>query len=53
MLLPAMAPPTFIRRARIAALLAAALWIPAAALSQEAPPQEPAVEPPEIRAIPL
>jgi small-conductance mechanosensitive channel len=53
MLLPVMSLPTFIRRARIAALLAAALWIPAAALSQETPTEEPAVEPPEIRAIPL
>jgi small-conductance mechanosensitive channel len=43
----------FTGRARIAGLLAAALWIPAAALSQETPPQEPTVEPPEIRAIPL
>jgi small-conductance mechanosensitive channel len=58
MLLPAMGFPTSIRRsirrARIAVLLGAALWIPAAvALSQETPPQEPAVEPPAIQAIPL
>ena len=44
---------TFVRRAHIALLLAAALWIPAAALSQETPPEETALEPPEIRAIPL
>ena len=55
MLLPVMSLSTYrpIRRARIAVLLAAALWIPAAALSQETPPEEPAVEPPEIQAIPL
>jgi small-conductance mechanosensitive channel len=42
------------RRARIAFLIAVALWIPAAAaLSQETPAKEPADEPPEIQAIPL
>ena len=54
MLLSGMSLSTYIRRARIAALLAAALWIPAAALSQETTPtEEPALEPPEIQAIPL
>ena len=53
MLLSVVSLPTSIRLARIVALLAAALLLPAAALSQEAPPQEPAVEAPEIRAIPL
>ena len=53
MLLSGMSLSGFIRRARIAALLAAALWIPAAALSQETPTEEPALEPPEIQAIPL
>jgi small-conductance mechanosensitive channel len=44
---------TVTRRARIACLFAAALWIPVAALSQETAPKEPPVEPPEIQAIPL
>ena len=42
-----------IRGARIAGLLAAALWIPAAAALSQTPPEEPAVEPPAIQAIPL
>jgi potassium efflux system protein len=57
MLLPAMSLPTSIRRsirrARIAGLLAAALWIPAAAALSQTPPEEPAVEPPAIQAIEL
>ncbi len=53
MLLSGMSLSTFVRRARIAVLLMAAVWIPAAALSQETPPEETALEPPEIQAIPL
>jgi len=48
-----MALTTLIRPVHIAALLVAALWIPAAGLCLETAPEEPAVEPPVIQAIPL